>query len=231
MPGCDERHLRAAEAGVVAGLDQHAVAEDPVGRGVRDAATGGAHDVGEQPHGRRLAVRAGDRDDRDVGSVTVGAGPGSTAAIRCGRVGGEARERAAGGEQIAHHGGDLTGERLGRVASPPREREHDLVVAGPGAPAHAETYRRAPWASARVTWAPTRAVNRRRCSLPGRRAEARPGSADLGRRCARAGRSVARIQPGTASVSFTAGRGKYRFGPSSTRSSTISTRSAMAGPA
>jgi len=43
--------------------------------------------------------------------------------------------------------------------------------------------------------------------------------------------SVARSHPGTASVSFTAGRGKYRLGPSSTRSSTMSTRSAMAWPA
>ena len=58
-----------------------------------------------------------------------------------------------------------------------------------------------------VTCAPTRAVNRRRCSLPRAPGPALPARPIAAARRASRG-SVARIHPGTASVSFTAGRGK-----------------------
>ncbi len=129
-----ERHLRAAEPGVVAGFHQHVVVEDAIGRGVRDALSARAHDVGDQAHGRGLAVRAGDGDHGDHGIGHGRRRPRVDRPDSLGRLGREARERPAGAHQIAHDGGDLAGERLGRVASPPRERDHDRVVAWPGAP-------------------------------------------------------------------------------------------------
>ena len=175
--------------------------------------------VREQPRRRGLAVRAGDLDHGDrrtvtSGSFQVGLADGD------GDLGHEARRRAA--ERAVQRLGDRDREGLCGAAPPPREGDHDLLpVSGP---VRARTARRrAPEATAirRVSPAAIRAVVRRRCSEPARPARAAPIPSRSAARST-AG-SPARSQPGTASVSLTAGRGKYRFGPSSTRSSTSST--------
>ena len=78
--------------------------------------------------------------------------------------------------------------------------------AGPGRPRTAR--RRTPEATAirRVSWAPMRAVARRRCSLPGAPGD-RLGGIESRSATSRTVVSEARIQPGTSSVSLIAGRG------------------------
>ena len=220
---------RAAEPGVVARLDQHAViAEDAVGRRVRDRLPGAPHQVRKQSHRGRLPVRAGHLDDGDVGIAhgrLVAGVDGDQAAARFSAISSVGRAPEQGG----HPCGDLVPERLGGRAPAPRERDHDLVAGRAGPRAHGEPPRAAGHrdpagevrgqsrhhaASLFALWSPTAFTPAGTPSLP----------ATVSRRS-----SDAPSQPGTASVSLIAGRVKYRFGPSSTRSSTIRTASATSG--
>jgi len=60
-----EDHQRRLRPRHVALLDEPAIDHDAVGRGHPDAPTHQLQDVRDHPDGRRLPVRAGDRDDRD----------------------------------------------------------------------------------------------------------------------------------------------------------------------
>ena len=72
--------MRAAGPGPVARLDHPLVDEDPV-RGRRpDVAPGPQQDVGDQPGDRALAVRPGDRDDRDRAGPRRGSRPAASPA-------------------------------------------------------------------------------------------------------------------------------------------------------
>ena len=67
-----EHHLRRARPGHVALADQPAVDDDAVGRGHAHPPAGQLQDVGDHAHGRRLAVGAGDGEDRDARVRAVG---------------------------------------------------------------------------------------------------------------------------------------------------------------
>ena len=82
-----EHHLRAGRAAHVAGQDLGAVDVDAVGGGHADAPAGRLHDVRDHPDGGRLAVRAGDRHDRDPGAVRPA---GTACRRRLGRRGADA---------------------------------------------------------------------------------------------------------------------------------------------
>jgi hypothetical protein len=69
-----------------------AVDVDAVGRRQTDPLAGGFHDVGDHARGRRLAVGAGDGDDRDAGlgagrEEHVDNGAADVAGVALGRVG------------------------------------------------------------------------------------------------------------------------------------------------
>ena len=133
---------RAAEPGVVARLDQHAViAEDAVGRRVRDRLPGAPHQVRKQSHRGRLPVRAGHLDDGDVGIAHGRLVAGLDRDQAAARFGDRSVGRAP--EQGGHPCGDLVRERLGGRAPAPRERDHDLVAVRAGPRAHGEPPRAA----------------------------------------------------------------------------------------
>jgi hypothetical protein len=130
----------STEAGVVAGLDQHAVvSEDAVGRGVRDRLPGAPHQVRQQSHRGGLPVRA---RHLHHGNVRIAHGR---------LVAGFDRDQPAPGlgdqpigrasEHGGHPCGDLVRQGLGRRATPPWERDHDLVALRAGTGAHGESSR------------------------------------------------------------------------------------------
>ena len=135
-----QRPRRAAEPRVIALLDQVAVASiDTVGGGVRDAAARRADDMGEEPDGGGLAVRARDRDHRDVGVWDVRLVAGFDGRDPGGGLGDQTADRtaAAGRVQERRH---LLSERLGGPSPSPRERDDHLLGFGTGSAPDGEPY-------------------------------------------------------------------------------------------
>ena len=177
----------------------------------------------EQPHGRRLAVRAGDRDDRDR---RARAPSGSSPASACGH----ALAASATSRSTERRAPTASRRRRPRGRPPrpiPRRRHGNATTTSSGS-GRAGCGPRA----GRRSRAPARfAQLRRRAARPRvGAARSRAGPASAAARCARrCGEPLLGEldpRPDASSVSLTAGRGKYRFGPSSTRSSTSSARGA-----
>ena len=171
-----ERPRRAAEPRVVALLDQVAVAAiDTVGRGVRDASARRSDDVGEEPDGGGLAVRARHRDHRGVGIGHVRLVAGFDGLDPAGGLGEQAVDRPAAARRV-QEGRHLVSQRLGRPSPPPRERDDHLVGFGTGSAPDGE-----PYAARRRE--PRREAGRQPCDGPpalirsgATRSAARPGS-------------------------------------------------------
>ncbi len=140
-----EDHLGRLGARHVALLDQPPVDDDPVGRGHPDPPAHQLEDVGDHPDGRRLAVRAGHRDDRDPGrragrEQVVDDRLRDVLRLALGRVGVHPEpgggvdldDRPAG---LADRGGDVRADEVdpGHVqADDPGGRLGDLDVVGVG---------------------------------------------------------------------------------------------------
>ena len=156
------------------------------------------------------------------GVTRRGPSPSGEAAVTpVGAVGHGIREGAAG-EQVAEHQPDRLAQRLGPGPVPPDEGAHDDVglVRRPGA--HAEP------AGADVG----RQGAGHALDEPQEHLLALLGPGGTGLATAQAGirrdaaqrrRPERRGSPGSARVTLTAGRGKYRFGPSRTRTSRVVT--------
>ena len=207
----------AARAGVVAGLDQLAVDVDAVGVGPAHVLAPGTGDVGDHPARRGLPVGPRDRDDRDLRDDRGRPG----AVLGVGHVLGrplddlvDVRRR-----QLVQHLGDRPAQRLGPLPVPPGVRDHQRVRVARRPDPHREPAgpglvrdRRGPAGPAP---APRTAAGTLSPAPPAAR------SCSPIRFANRFALSVGTsASPLMSRVSLIVALGKYRFGPSRTRSST-----------